>query len=126
MARSFTIRKSSCLSEGVHHHCRLEKTGEVDGKFGKQLFLDFRATEGPEEGKAIRAYAGIESESGPVSPSLSNKLGRLLAGLAGLEDIDGEVEIDVDAMVGKFFTVTVVPSRNGNYTVEKVAPDGPF
>jgi hypothetical protein len=61
MARSFTIRKSSCLSEGIHHHCRLEKAGEVDGKFGKQLFLDFRATEGPEEGKAIRAYAGIGS-----------------------------------------------------------------
>ena len=51
MTRKFSVRKSSSLGEGTHR-CTLEKVGDCVGKFGKQLYADFRAVDGDQEGRA--------------------------------------------------------------------------
>lgn len=113
MTLSYVVEPSNVLPVGTHETCQLTKVTEEDGKFGRQLVLDFTETAGLLMGRGIRAWASLSNERGPIVPTPRNRIGRFLLALTGRERIEKGERITPEECVGQIYAVEVAPGGTG-------------
>ncbi len=88
-------------------------------KSGDALLWEWTITSGSEAGKIASAFTNPPSET---PPTVSNALGKILAGLAGRSLTGGDI-FDPETCVGKAYTVVVAPGpKGGAACVRTVVP----